>query len=186
MRGTPARALAVAAALAAVAACSDDDDRTPAPATSTTTTTAAPTSTARPTSTATSEATAATLPGGCPTAEPPLATGDLDGDGTVEVWRPAGAGASVDVVELRVLGEACEEVPVRQFAVGGTVRHLNGLRCEPGRLVELQATSEDGERWAVEVVTWQLSGTQLVEAGREAREVLARDPGFDDLSSFEC
>lgn len=174
------------AAACLLVACGDDGGSAgPATtsATATTTTTAAPAST---TSTATTSTTATTAAApACPGTEAPRAAADVDGDGTDEVWRHAGTGASVDILELRVV-DGCDEVPVAQFPVGGSVRQLHGVRCEAGQVVELRATSADGEAYATTEVTFELAGTELVEVGRVTGQLPGGAPELAAYSGFAC
>jgi hypothetical protein len=116
---------------------------------------------------------------------------DLDGDGVDEVWRSVGRGAATDIVELRRI-EGCAEVPVlledvpAQFAVGGTVLLLQGIRCEDGRVVHLGATSDDGERYATLDLFYELVDGRLVRVDDESGELAASDPEVGDYSSFDC
>lgn len=168
-----AAGLLLAVALAACGGGDDGDDSSVPATTATTATTTAPTTTAAPTTT------------GCPPIDAAVASVDLDGDGTDEVWRSAGSGASADIVELVVV-EGCEEVTVGQFAVGGSVRELHGIRCEGGAVTELVATSEDGQTYAVTEVTYELQGAELVETGRTTGELGGDDPALQAASTFDC
>jgi hypothetical protein len=176
------------AALVVIVGCGSgngDDDAIEA----TTTTTEAPATTARSTST-TAEASTTTT---CPpvTGDPPVASVDLDDDGVDELWRPAGRGASTEIVELHRL-DGCAEVPVlleglsAQFAIGGTVLLLQGLRCEEGRVVHLGATSDDGERYATVELIYELRDGELVRVDDRTGELTTSDPELQDFSSFEC
>jgi hypothetical protein len=182
---------AVAAAAVLLAACGGDDDE---PATTTTAvaapaTTVAPATSTSPTTAAPTGTTATTCPG--PAGDPPVAAVDLDGDGVEEVWRDAGSGAATDIVELRVV-VGCDEVTVTngcfpaQFAVGGSVLLLQGIRCEGGRVVHLGAASEDGETYATLDITYELRGTELVAVDEESGELSASDPALVDYSRFDC
>jgi hypothetical protein len=149
------------ASLCLLGACSDDDGGGEAVTTSTTTST-----------TATTTAVGTTGTTACPPEGEPL-------------WRPAGSGASTDIYELRVVVD-CEEVAVRQFAVGGTVRELRGVRCEDGRVVDLVATSEDGRVYSTAATTYELRGTELVEVDRSTGELPADDPALRAYQAFDC
>jgi hypothetical protein len=176
------RAWVVVAVL--LAACGDEEDdaapatTTEAPATSTTSTTEPPSSTTTTT---------------CPplTGDPPISTVDLDRDGVDELWRSAGSGASTDIVELHRI-DGCVEVPVTldginaQFAIGGSVLLLQGLRCEPGRLVHLGATSEDGENYATLDIVYELRGGALQRVDESTGDLTTADPELADYSTFDC
>ena len=172
---------AVAAALVLLAACGGDDDDTAPVEVTTTSTTADATTTTSSTTTTT-----------CP---PPggdvVATVDLDGDGVDERWVPAGQGASVDIVRLERL-DACASVPVTlddfpaEFAVGGTVLLLQGIRCEDGLVVHLGATSEDGVTYATLDLLYELRDGELVRVDDRTGTLDADDPVLQDYSSFTC
>jgi hypothetical protein len=164
-------------------ACGDDDDAAPP-------TTAQPTTTTEPATTTTEEPTTTT----CPSPDDPDVAGlvDLDGDGVDEVWRHAGSGASVQILELhRLVG--CVEEPVlldgvrAQFAIGGTVTHLDGIRCDRGTVVHLNATSEDGESYATSETRYELEGDSLVPAGAPSTGAMTTsDPDLADFATFTC
>ena len=180
---------AVAAALVVAAGCSGGDDGGDTVEATRTTTRAPTTTTERSTSTTVAPTTSTTC--APPPGEPPIARIDLDGDGVEEVWRPAGRGASTEIVELRRV-EGCGEVPVlleglsAQFAVGGTVLLLQGIRCEGTRVVHLGATSDDGERYATTDRIYELRGGELVRVEDRSGELTTSDPDLQDYSSFEC
>jgi hypothetical protein len=158
------------AAPVGLGACADDAEG-PAPAS------AVP-------STATTACSAAVRP-------PLVASVDLDDDGVDEVWRVTGQGASVEIVELRRV-DGCDEVPVTllgsaaEFAVGGTVLLLQGIRCEEGRVVHLGATSDDGERFATLDVVYDLRDGVLERVDERTGARRADDPALDDYRSFRC
>jgi hypothetical protein len=89
-------------------------------------------------------------------------------------------GASVDVVSLFVTID-CAFTPVRldgataALAVGGSVTHGDGLRCEDDEITVLSATSDDGATYQATAVTYEVEGTELVEVGREASMIEAQD-----------
>jgi hypothetical protein len=182
------RTAVVAAGLLVLAACGGDSgEGRSAPVT----TTGATTTEVRRTSTSTTAAPSTTTT--CPptTGDAPLASVDLDGDGVDELWRQVGSGASTDIVELRRI-TGCEEVVVTldglpaQFAVGGSVLLLQGLRCAAGQVVHLGATSDDGERYATLDLLYELRDGELVRVGDESGELTQSDPALADYSSFEC
>jgi hypothetical protein len=137
----------------ALVGCSDSDDDDEAATTTrdTTTTTAAASST-----TTTTAATTTTC--GEP-APPPALDGtearvlgrlDISGDGRPEIFAVVGSGASVSIVGVFGV-DGCATVPVEDpaggpfdVAVGGTVTHLDGARCESDGVTVLLATSDDG------------------------------------------
>jgi hypothetical protein len=173
---------AAVAALVVVAACSGGDDDGASEVTTTSTTEERPSSTTAPSTTTT-------------TCAPPdgdvVATVDLDGDGVDERWVPAGRGASVDIVRLEQL-DGCTPVPVTvegspaEFAVGGTVLLLQGIRCEDGLVVHLGATSDDGVTYAALDLLYELRNGELVRVDDRTATIAADDPVLRDYSSFTC
>jgi hypothetical protein len=170
----------IAAVLLLVAACGDDDDE----AVVTTTTTVAPT-----TVTTAAPSTATTCPPGDDAGV--VSRVDHDGDGVDEVWRSAGSGAATDIVELRRVVD-CAEVAVTldgfpaQFAIGGSVLLLNGLRCADGRVVHLGATSEDGENYTTLDIAYELQDGELVRVDDASGQLTTADPAFADYTRFDC
>ena len=174
---------AAAAALVVAAACSSggDDDDDAAEVTTTSTTEAEATST-------TSSSTTTTCP---PPAGDVVGTVDLDDDGVEERWVPAGRGASVDIIRLERI-DGCASVPVTiegspaEFAVGGTVLLLQGIRCEDGLVVHLGATSDDGTTYAATDLLYELRDGELVRVGDRTATIAGDDPALRDYSSFTC
>lgn len=166
-----------AVTLLAIAACGDDDE--PRSAGITTTTTVAD----------------AACPGGDPA--PPEAA-----DGTpAEIVARAGAvqfaivdrGASVDVVSLyRTID--CELEPLSlggdtaALAVGGSVTHGDGIRCDGGEITVLSATSDDGATYQATATTYRVEGVELVEVGKTAETIEAQaDPdGLGEYYRLDC
>lgn len=175
------RRAAAGALVLLAAACGGDDGAQPVEVTTTTTTTTVPPTTAPSTTTT--------------TCSPPpgevVAAVDLDGDGVDERFVDAGSGASVDIVRLERL-DGCDAVPVllegfpAEFAVGGTVLLLQGVRCEDATVVHLGAMSEDGETYTTLDVRYDLRDGELVRVGDRTGTRTADDPALRDYSSLEC
>ena len=168
------------AATLMLVACNGDGDDTSA------------TTTARPRPTASTTTTTTTTGPPCPA--PPgeiAAERDVDGDGDEEVWMVVGHGASTTVMGL-FLRDGCELRAVQiegadaQFAVGGPVLLLQGVRCEANRVVHLGATSEDGENFAALDLVYELRGTELVRVDDATSTFTADDPELQAYSSFDC
>lgn len=161
---------------ALLSGCGDDDDDEPRAAATTTTTTRA---------CAGADPVPVTAVGGAPAEI--AATAD---DVTLAL---VDRGASVDVVGVFTSVD-CAFVPVSiaggaaTFAVGGSVTHGDGLRCEDGRITHLAATSDDGETYQATAVTYELRETELVEVARQASTIEAQtDPGaLDPYYRLDC
>jgi hypothetical protein len=170
-------------------ACRDDADEEDAATTAEVSTTT--TGRLEATTTTAEARTTTSCPATPASSEPVAARVDLDGDGVEEVWRNVGRGAATDIVELRRI-EGCAEVPVlledvpAQFAIGGTVLLLQGIRCADGRVVHLGATSDDGERYATLDLFYELVDGRLVRVDDESGELTASDPEVADYSRFDC
>lgn len=150
-------------------ACGDDDD-------------APPTAASVTTSTSTSTTEAESCAGADPV--PPTAA---DGS-AAEIVAQAGDlqlaivdhGASVDVVSLFVTVD-CALTPVQlngataTLAVGGSVTHGDGLRCEDDDVTVLSATSDDGATYQATSTTYRVEGTELVEIDSSASTIEASD-----------
>ena len=164
-----------------VTGCGDDDDDEPRAAAATTT------------------STTATAPDDCEGADPVPVT--AVGGEPAEIAATAGGltlavvdhGASVDVVGVFTTVD-CAFTPVEiggdaaTFAVGGSVTHGDGLRCEDGRITHLSATSDDGETYQATTVTYEVRDTELVEVDRQASTIDAQaDPGtLDPYYRLDC
>lgn len=127
------------------------------------------------------------------------ATAGLPPDGSgAEVFVQVGSGASaalVGVYQLRDCTLTRLVGPLNQqpslFAIGGSVTHLDGLRCDGAsggqRLVVLSATSDDG-------ITYKATETRLqVEADHfnslepaTSSTVDASDPRLRSFSNLDC
>lgn len=102
-------------------------------------------------------------------------------------------GASVDVVSLFATVDcALEAVQLdgapATLAVGGSVNHGDGVRCEGGTVTVLSATSDDGETYQATAITYEVDGTELVEVDREASTIDAQaDPAvLDPYYRLDC
>jgi hypothetical protein len=118
---------------------------------------------------------------------------DIGGGPGLEVFTTVGSGASVDLVGVftqqgcdlvRLLGP--DGVPTT-FPIGGSVTHGGGLACEGDRLVELTATSDDGETYQATRLPLTLEGRKLVAGTPEKTELHrgtddAEIPGYYTLS----
>lgn len=119
-------------------------------------------------------------------------TRDLDGDGDDELWVVVGHGASTVVYGLFDL-DGCDLEAVElaggpaEFAVGGPILLLQGVRCEDdGRIDHLGATSEDGESFTTLDLTYQLEAGELVRVDDDSTTLTADDPAFAAYTTFDC
>lgn len=107
---------------------------------------------------------------------------DVDRDGRAEVFVQVGQGASTGfLLVLRYDGRTLAPLQVdgrpRLLGVGGSATHGDGFRCEDdGTLRVRAATSEDGEAFVVETVSYRVRGSALVETARGS----ATATGMDD------
>jgi hypothetical protein len=165
--------------------CSDDDDGEPQAQGVTTSTD----------STDSTTVTSADAPDDCDGADP-VPPEAADGS-PAEIVATSGdlafavvdRGASVDVVAIFATVD-CAYEPVlldreaTAFAVGGSVTHGDGIRCDgSGQLTVLSATSDDGATYQATAVTYEVDGTALVETDRQATTIEAgEDP--DGLAAY--
>ena len=106
--------------------------------------------------------------------DPPVTAGveDLDRDGRAEVFVKVGQGASTGfLLVLRYDGTRLAALRTDGgpllLAFGGAATHGDGFSCtEAGTLLVRSASSEDGEAYALQTVTYRVSGHALSETGR--------------------
>jgi hypothetical protein len=162
-------------------ACGDDDDDRPSAQSVTTTT-----STTESNACAGTDPAPPTAADGTP-AEIAASTGDL-------TFAVVDHGASVDVVSIYVQDATCSLVPLRlngeaaALAVGGSVTHGDGLRCDGDQVTVLSATSDDGATYQATAVTYDVDGTDLVEVDRDAStiEAQAASATLDSYYRLDC
>jgi hypothetical protein len=171
------RFLPVALLALALVGCGDDDDDRPGAAAVTTTTT---TTIEAAEDCAGADPVAPSAADGTP-AEVVATVGDLQ-------LAVVDRGASVDVVSLFVTVD-CAFEPVQldgraaALAVGGSVTHGDGLRCEGDDITVLSATSDDGATYQATATRYRVDGTELVEIDRQASTIEAQaDP--DELEAY--
>ncbi len=120
--------------------------------------------------TAAVDASEATIDGPAPLSV--LGGTDLGGDGQ-SVFVVTGGGASVVIVGLFQFVECSlarivlESGQPAEFPVGGAVTHGDGLACNDGDLLRLNATSTDGETFTTTDTRYRVDGNTLVELGTE-------------------
>jgi hypothetical protein len=120
-----------------------------------------------------------------------------DGSGA-ELFVQVGSGASVSLVGVfQLIGCALNRLTGPQagqlslFAIGGSVTHLDGLRCDGTaggqRLVQLSATSDDGLTYeTVETRLQVQSGAFSPLFAPIADTVDGTDPQLQSFSSLAC
>lgn len=112
------------------------------------------------------------LPGN--TAAPTIAgSADADRDGHAEIFVKVDSGASTQSWSIfKLAGRQLRQVtsqgrPVR-LAVGGSVTHQDGFRCDGAQLVTVsEATGPSGHTWTYQRETFDWSGAELVLAGHQ-------------------
>jgi hypothetical protein len=123
------------------------------------------------------------LPGN--TATPAIAgAADADRDGHAEIFVKADSGASTQSWAIfKLSGRQIRQVtsqgrPVR-LAVGGSVTHQSGFRCDGARLVIVSegAGPPRYTTWTWERDTYAWSGAVLVPVSRRAGQVTSAQPG---------
>jgi hypothetical protein len=77
------------------------------------------------------------------------------------------------------------------FAIGGSVTHLDGLRCDGTaggqRLVELSATSSDGLSYDTKETPLQVQAAKFSPFGTPITDKLdGGDPGLQSFSALDC
>jgi hypothetical protein len=120
-----------------------------------------------------------------------------DGSGD-EAFVQVGSGASdhlVGVFQLigcsltRLIGP--QGAQPATFAIGGSVTHLDGLRCDGSaggqRLVQLSATSTDGVNYDTKETRLQVHDSKFSVLGTPiTRTVDGRDPSLQGFSALDC
>ena len=123
------------------------------------------------------------LPGN--TAAPTIAgSADAGRDGHAEIFVKAGSGASTRSWAIfKLAGRQVRQVisqgrPVR-LAVGGSVTHQSGFRCDGARFVTVSEAAEPPgyTTWTYERDTFAWSGAELVPVSRQAGQVTSAQPG---------
>ena len=116
--------------------------------------------------------------------EDPVTAGveDLDRDGRAEVFVKVGQGASTGFLLVlrhdgtRLAALQRDGAPLL-LAYGGSATHGDGFSCtDAGMLLVRTASSDDGEAYALQTVTYRVRGDAVVETGRAS----ATGTGMDD------
>jgi hypothetical protein len=120
-----------------------------------------------------------------------------DGSGA-EAFVQVGSGASDSLVGVfQLIGCALTRLVGPQgtqpslFAIGGSVTHLDGLRCDGSaggqRLVQLSATSNDGTTYDTKETRLQVQDGKFSALGPPITGALAgSDPSLQAFSTLDC
>jgi hypothetical protein len=103
--------------------------------------------------------------------------------------EPDDAGASTDIVAVLCDGERLElGGQPSALAIGGTVTHADGVRCDGDQLVVLSATSDDGSTYQATAVTYEVDGAELVEVDRTTSTIDAstQAEALDPYYRLDC
>jgi len=122
--------------------------------------------------------------------------GPPDGSGD-EAFVTIGAGASATLVAVFQLRDCHltrltgpNSAQPAAFAIGGSVTHLDGLRCDGSaggvRLVQLSAESDDGVTYHTTESRLLVDGGQFVVTGTVNDSIAANDPRLQPFSSLDC
>jgi len=195
--GGPVAVLAVIVALVVVLTGGDDE---PVATSDQTTTSVEPTTTDEATTTideatsTTAAPTTTSVTEPTPTVDGEIAAqGDLDGDGRDEVFARAPMGAYTDGISVYTVSEDGSTEPVilnetpAVFAVGASVRHSAGLRCD-GQTHVLRVyagESADGQTYAVTWRDLRLANGTLTEVGTGSGTAHMGDALFTAAGSFD-
>jgi hypothetical protein len=119
-----------------------------------------------------------------------------DGSG-VEAFVEIGSGASDSLVAVFQFGN-CAIVRLTgpqgnapsNFPIGGSVTHLDGLRCDGTaggqRLVQLSATSDDGVTYTTKETRLTVTGAHFTPDPPITDSIPAQDPRLQAFSSLDC
>jgi len=104
------------------------------------------------------------------------------------VFVQVGTGASDSIVGLYTVAEcSLARVAGPLLAVGGTVTHLDGLRCGDGALSVLQADSTDGSTYQTSVQRYAVDAGSLTADGAPVTATMAAsDPRLSAFASLDC
>jgi hypothetical protein len=119
-----------------------------------------------------------------------------DGSGE-EAFVSVGSGASVTLVAVFQLLDCTltrladpDTAEPATFAIGGSVTHLDGLRCDGAaggvRLVQLSAESSDGETYATTERRLEVQNGQFVVTNAVNDTITNDDPRLQAFSVIDC
>ena len=123
------------------------------------------------------------LPGD--TAAPTIAgSGDAGRDGHAEVFVKVDSGASTQFWTIfKLAGRQIRQVTSQgrlvRLAVGGSVTHQGGFRCDGAQFVTVSEATEPPQytTWTYERDTFAWSGAELVPVSKRAGQVTSAQPG---------
>jgi hypothetical protein len=109
---------------------------------------------------------------------------DADRDGHAEIFVKVGSGASTQFWAIfKLVGRQIRQVTVQgqpvRLAVGGTVTHQGGFRCDGAQFVTVTEGAEvpGYTRWIYERDTYAWSGAELVLLSARTGQVTSARPG---------
>jgi hypothetical protein len=111
-----------------------------------------------------------------------------------QLFIAVGSGSSATIVgifapaacSLARLSLAGSTAPA-ELAVGGTVTHLDGLRCRGGQLERLSALSADGVTYETQLQRLTIRDLELQRiGGPETGTLPADDPALQDFATITC
>ena len=104
------------------------------------------------------------------------------------IFVQVGTGASDTIVGLfTVAGCSIVHVSSSLLAVGGSVTHLDGLRCGDGALSVLQADSDDGSTYRTSAQRFVIdAGSLTADGAPDTATMAASDPRLSAFASIDC
>lgn len=105
-----------------------------------------------------------------------------------------GSGASATIVGLFAAGlcnltrlSLAPSTAPAQFAIGGTVTHLDGLRCRDKQLEQLSATSSDGVNYDTKIQRLTIGDGSLIAVGAPVIGTMrGANPDLQQFATLDC
>jgi hypothetical protein len=123
-----------------------------------------------------------------------LGASSITGGTSQALFVAVGSGASATIVGLFVVAQCtltrltlAPSTAPAQFAIGGTVTHLDGLRCRDNQLDKLSATSGDGVSYDTKIQRLTIANGALVTLGEPTTAVLrGPNPELQEFAALDC
>ena len=123
-----------------------------------------------------------------------LGAASITGGTSKALFVAVGSGASATIVGLFAAAQCtltrlalAPSTAPAVFAIGGTVTHLDGLRCRDNQLDKLSATSADGVSYDTKTQRLTIADGALVAVGEPTTAVLrGPNPELQDFASLDC